>query len=115
VGMPGLRNTAHSLFLTCFLFPAVSQAAHPLITEDTGTQGTGRFQLELTAEHGYRDEDHAAAWAPVCRHIFLGRARQPGRHFHLAVSACQSGGCERRYRNAQWNFRRGRGYQVEIL
>ena len=25
-------------------------AAHPLITEDTGTQGQGRFQLELTAE-----------------------------------------------------------------
>jgi hypothetical protein len=60
VGKPGLRNTAHSLFLACCLFPAVSQAAHPLITEDTGTQGRGRFQLELTTEHGYRDEDHAA-------------------------------------------------------
>jgi hypothetical protein len=26
-------------------------AAHPLITEDTGTQGEGRFQLELANEH----------------------------------------------------------------
>ena len=59
MGKPGLRNTAHSLFLACLLFPAVSQAAHPLITEDTGTQGKGRFQLELTTEHGYRDEDRA--------------------------------------------------------
>jgi hypothetical protein len=60
VGKPGLRNTAHSLFLACYLFPTVSQAAHPLITEDTGTQGKDRFQLELTTEHGYRGEDHAA-------------------------------------------------------
>ena len=59
-GKPVLRNTAHSLFLACYLFPAVSQAAHSLITEDTGTQGKDRFQLELTTEHGYRDEDHAA-------------------------------------------------------
>ncbi|MGH8709517.1 MAG: transporter [Burkholderiales bacterium] len=27
-----------------------AQAAHPLITEDTGTQGTGRYQLEVFAE-----------------------------------------------------------------
>jgi hypothetical protein len=31
--------------------PAAAQAAHPLITEDTGTHGLGRFQLELTTEH----------------------------------------------------------------
>jgi len=28
-----------------------AQAAHPLITEDTGTQGRGNFQLEFTTEH----------------------------------------------------------------
>jgi hypothetical protein len=27
-------------------------AAHPLITEDAGTQGAGHFQLELTSEQG---------------------------------------------------------------
>jgi len=27
-----------------------AHAAHPLLTEDTGTQGEGRFQLELTAD-----------------------------------------------------------------
>lgn len=32
------------------LAPGVSQAAHPLITEDTGTQGRGRWQLEVNAE-----------------------------------------------------------------
>jgi hypothetical protein len=35
------------------LFLAVAldaQAAHPLITEDTGTQGTGRYQFEVFAE-----------------------------------------------------------------
>ncbi|MEW6332245.1 MAG: transporter [Pseudomonadota bacterium] len=48
------------LILACVLLPAAVHAAHPLITEDTGTQGKGRFQLELTTEHGYRDEDYAA-------------------------------------------------------
>lgn len=32
-----------------------ARAAHPLLTEDTGTQGEGRFQLELTAD---RTRDH---------------------------------------------------------
>jgi len=37
--------------LTAFLLVApAAHAAHPLVTEDTGTQGTGRFQLEVNAE-----------------------------------------------------------------
>ncbi len=42
----------------------VAHAAHPLITEDTGTQGAGRTQIELTAEHAH-DHDHGVqeqAW-----------------------------------------------------
>ena len=31
--------------------PLSGHAAHPLITEDTGTQGQGHSQLELTSEH----------------------------------------------------------------
>jgi hypothetical protein len=60
----GLAKTGLSLslfYLATFMISAeLAQAAHPLITEDTGTQGKGRFQLELTAEHGYQDEDYAA-------------------------------------------------------
>ncbi|GAB4512201.1 MAG: transporter [Sulfuricaulis sp.] len=48
------------LFIVCVLFPLAVRAAHPLITEDTGTQGKGHFQLELTTEYGHRDEDFAA-------------------------------------------------------
>jgi len=43
------------LFLTvCFgvMFASVSFAAHPLITDDTGTQGKGKFQLEVNGEYG---------------------------------------------------------------
>lgn len=32
-------------------------AAHPLLTEDTGTQGTGRYQLELTHDLSYTKYD----------------------------------------------------------
>ena len=31
--------------------------AHPLITDDTGTQGKGKFQLELNGEYGHKDEN----------------------------------------------------------
>lgn len=32
--------------------PTAARAAHPLITEDTGTQGAGHIQVELTHERG---------------------------------------------------------------
>ena len=32
-------------------------AAHPLITDDTGTQGKGKFQLEVNREYGYDKEE----------------------------------------------------------
>ncbi|MDD2338355.1 MAG: transporter, partial [Geobacteraceae bacterium] len=31
-------------------------AAHPLITDDTGTQGKGKFQVELNGEYGHDSE-----------------------------------------------------------
>jgi hypothetical protein len=36
--------------LALLLAAPVAHAAHPLVTEDTGTQGTGKFQLEVNAE-----------------------------------------------------------------
>ncbi len=45
------------MFLLACAAPATAHAAHPLPTEDTGTQGRGRFQLELQGESG---RDHAA-------------------------------------------------------
>lgn len=32
-------------------------AAHPLITDDTGTQGKGKFQFELNGEYGHESAD----------------------------------------------------------
>jgi hypothetical protein len=39
------------------LSPLAARAAHPLITEDTGTQGRGNFQAELTNEQFTIEED----------------------------------------------------------
>jgi len=50
-----IDKTAAILFMVVALFPVLAQAAHPLITEDTGTQGRGKYQLELTAESGRDD------------------------------------------------------------
>jgi hypothetical protein len=36
-------------------FPGIVLAAHPLISEDTHTQGQGNYQLELTADRGRDD------------------------------------------------------------
>lgn len=37
------------------LIPGTALGAHPLITEDTGTQGQGNYQLELTSERSRDD------------------------------------------------------------
>jgi hypothetical protein len=37
-------------------WPAAARAGHPLLTEDTGTQGAGHYQLELTHELSH-DQD----------------------------------------------------------
>ena len=31
--------------------PLAAQAAHPLVTDDTGTQGDGNWQLEVNTDH----------------------------------------------------------------
>lgn len=56
----GAKKILLPLFAAVALIPAPLYAAHPLITEDTGTQGQGRYQLELNTEHG-RERDGASA------------------------------------------------------
>jgi hypothetical protein len=50
-----------SLFTIHFSLFTISYAAHPLITDDTGTQGKGKFQIELNSEYAHEDEDGAEA------------------------------------------------------
>jgi hypothetical protein len=50
------RYSCIPLFFSMLLVCDVLHAAHPLITEDTGTQGKGNFQIELTSEWGYRKD-----------------------------------------------------------
>ena len=53
------------LFCTVLFFAvglvATSYAAHPLITDDTGTQGKGKFQLEVNGEYNYDKETEEGA------------------------------------------------------
>jgi hypothetical protein len=48
-----------SSFSTLALTSTSIHAAHPLITDDTGTQGKGRFQLEINSEVNYDKESQA--------------------------------------------------------
>ena len=45
------------IFLSLLFIASPSWAAHPLITDDTGTQGKGKFQLELNGQYDWDDED----------------------------------------------------------
>src|SRR3954469_7119584 len=36
-----------ALVLIALALPALAYAAHPILTEDTGTQGAGKFELEM--------------------------------------------------------------------
>lgn len=48
--------------MSIFLFlPAVTWAAHPLLTDDSGTQGKGRFQLEVNGQYDHDQETGAKA------------------------------------------------------
>jgi len=49
------RSTAGALLAAVFCTPV--KAAHPLLTEDTGTQGSGKYQLELMLD---KTRDHAS-------------------------------------------------------
>ncbi len=50
-----IKKILTGLFIV-MISASVSSAAHPLITDDTGTQGKGKFQLELNAELSYDKE-----------------------------------------------------------
>ncbi len=47
---------ALALLLTIVAFASSSYADHPLITDDTYTQGAGRFQLEINGQYGHDRE-----------------------------------------------------------
>lgn len=44
------------LIVTCLSFTSLAFAAYPLATDDTGTQGVMKFQVETTAEFGWGKE-----------------------------------------------------------
>ena len=44
-----LFTITYSLFTVCY-------AAHPLVIDDTGTQGKGKFQFEINSEYGHDEE-----------------------------------------------------------
>jgi len=54
------------LVFTCLFFSKEVYSAHPLLTEDTGTQGKGGWQLEVNGER-QRDPQPATEEAPVLR------------------------------------------------
>ena len=45
------------IFVALLLIACPSWAAHPLITDDTGTQGKGKFQLELNGQYDLDKDD----------------------------------------------------------
>jgi len=45
--------------LLCLFLACPSWAAHPLITDDTGTQGKGKFQLEINGQYDREKENVA--------------------------------------------------------
>ena len=47
-----MRYAVKSMFVSIFmLVPAVVWGAHPLITDDAGTQGKGKFQVEVSGQY----------------------------------------------------------------
>jgi hypothetical protein len=52
------KNLVTTLFiLSCLIMPPSVFAAHPLATDDAGTNGARKFQLETSAEFGWDKQD----------------------------------------------------------
>jgi opacity protein-like surface antigen len=55
--MRRLLFAASMLFAVLFVFSASAFAFHPLITDDAGTQGKGKYQLEVNGQYGHDKSD----------------------------------------------------------
>jgi hypothetical protein len=51
------RFASGMIYMALLLIVCPSWAAHPLITDDTGTQGKGKFQLELNGQYDWDRND----------------------------------------------------------
>jgi len=56
-GVPMRSKVFLLSFLMACLCPVQALAMHPLITDDAGTQGKGKFQLEVDGEYGHDKDD----------------------------------------------------------
>ena len=45
------------ILIFCLLPTGTAFASHPLITDDAGTQGKGKFQLEINGQYGHDKDD----------------------------------------------------------
>lgn len=63
-------SAALALFICISIVPRLVHGAHPLITEDTGTQGIGHSQLELTVEREVDKEDGTRAVNTATNAVF---------------------------------------------
>ncbi len=50
------KNVIGAVAGLVFFLASTAFAAHPLITDDTGVQGAGKYQLELNLEHAHNDD-----------------------------------------------------------
>lgn len=48
--------SAPFVFVSLLFCPTAAFAIHPLVTDDTGTMGTGKAQLEMNGEYGHEKE-----------------------------------------------------------
>lgn len=67
IGSRCARNVLHLFLTSSFILHPSSfvWAAHPFVTDDTGTQGKGNWQLELQYEYGRNDATADAGAGPV--------------------------------------------------
>ncbi len=62
---PPLRAACLVSVLALGAAPESARAAHPFVTDDTGTQGTGNWQIEFLGERNRNDYDADAGAGPV--------------------------------------------------
>jgi hypothetical protein len=73
-----LRAQAITFVVMALFLQPPSWAAHPLITDDAGTQGKGNFQVEVNGEYGSDRETPSPGLETVVRSVEAGAALSVG-------------------------------------
>jgi hypothetical protein len=119
-----MRNTLLPALILALSFGSAAFAAHPLITDDTGTQGTGKYSMEINGEVArYADSKIRETHSEVAAILSAGVAENvdlvlgvPFQHLHVRESGSvdETSGLADISLELKWRFFEREGFSLAL-